>query len=248
MPGHIALPSLLSMHRTPDLVTEIHRLASRRGWSQAELARQLGVSRSTLVHARGGRRWFTTDVMARISRLFGDVPTMKDLVWSYVRYDFPAGPEEKGILPLAEKRRTDLPGDAVDAIRRFVRSFPMRLVDGHGLVLTGGSARMLSLASRSVADGLASAGVRVHRRAASDPLGPTESAAIGKSRLLVLERIDGASDAVVALLESQLAAERPVVLTSAKAIDTVLGQRLARLLRSRTTLIRLDSPSSPTDD
>jgi len=236
------------MLHTADLVTEIHRLAAKRGWSQAELARNLGVNRSVLVHARGGRRWLTAETIARVTRLFGDVPTMKDLVWAHLRYEYPVGDEEKGVLALPEKRSTGLPEGATEAIRRYVRAFPMRLVDGHGLLITGGSARLLTLASRTVADALSIAGVHVHRRSAALPLGPTEAAAIERSRLLVLERMDGASEASRRLLESHLGSERPVVVTSARDLEEVLDERVARLLRSRTTLLRMAAPSSDEDD
>jgi len=235
------------MPHSSDLVTEIHRLATRRGWSQAELARQLGVDRSTLVHARSGQRWYTAGTIARISRLFGDVPELKDLIWTFLRYEYPVGAEEKGILALPTKRRTGLPEDATETIRRYVRSFPMRLVDGRGLIVTATSARMLSLAAREIEDSLTASGVRVHRRAAHGSPGPTEAEAIARSRLLVLERIDGGGEVGARLLASQLASERPVVVTSAKDIDTVVDEQIARQLHARATLLAIEAPCSVGD-
>lgn len=233
------------MQRAPDLVQEIHRIASRRGWSQAELARYLGIHRSILVHVRAGRRAFTSPVLARIVRSFGDVPEMKELIWTYLRYDLPSGPEERGCLKVAVKQPTELAEPAMLALRRYVRTFPLHLVDGSGLVISGSSAKDLSLATRLLEEGLVCAGVRVHRRVAGDPLGPTEHATISRCRLLILERVDGGKATAMRLVAEQLAADHPVVVTSAHDLESVLGARLARELRAKSCQLSLDSIPVP---
>jgi len=233
------------MQRAPDLVQEIHRIASRRGWSQAELARSLGIHRSILVHARGGRRALTSSVLARIVRTFGDVPEMRDLVWTYLRYDAPAGVEERGCLKTAIPPAEDLPEPIVAAIRRFVRTFPLHLVSGRGLVITGRSARALSAASRLLDEGLRGAGIRVHRRTANQPVGPSERALIAHARLLILERVDGGKEIAARLVAEQLGEDHPVVVTTAAGIDALFEPRLARELRSRTDALAIESITVP---
>jgi len=233
------------MQRAPDLVQEIHRIASRRGWSQTDLARSLGVHRSILVHARGGRRAFTSAVLARIVRAFGDVPEMKELIWTYLRYDLPVDAEERGCLRVAVPKADDLPEPVVAALRRFVRTFPLHLVTGRGLVVTGRSAKALSAASRLLDEGLRSAGVRVHRRIASHPVGPAERALIAHARLLILERVDGGKETAARLVAEQLDEDHPVVVTTACGLDAVFEPALAREMRSRADLLALEDVTVP---
>lgn len=234
------------MH-TADIVIEIHRLGARRGWSQSELARQLGVNRSVLVHARGGRRTLTAPVLARVARVFGDVPMMKELVWGYLRYEHPVGSEELGVLPQTDEPDTSgLTPAARAALRKFVRTFPQRLVDGRGLVLRGSSAKVLSLAADTVTRGLSAAGVLVARRLALDPVGPTEAAYLKRVRLLVLERVDGGGLSGRLLVAESLATERPLVVTTAGDLVAVLGVPLARDLAARCPSIVVDEcPAAP---
>lgn len=233
------------MQRAPDLVQEIHRIAARRGWSQAELARYLGIHRSILVHARGGRRAFTSPVLARITRTFGDVPEMRELIWTYLRYDLPVDAEERGCLRVAMPKAEDLPEPIVATLRRFVRTFPMHLVSGRGLVVTGSSARALSCASRLLEEGLRDAGVRVHRRPASHPVGRAEREVIAHARLLILERVDGGRDIAARLVAQQLGEDHPVVVTTASGIDAVFDPVLARELRGRADQLAIDSVTVP---
>ena len=233
------------MQRAPDLVQEIHRIASRRGWSQAELARSLGIHRSILVHARGGRRAFTGPVLARISRTFGDVPEMKELIWAYLRYDLPVDAEERGCLKVAIPPAEDLPEPIIAALRRFVRTFPLHLLSGRGLVISGRSAKTLSAASRFLDEGLRAAGVRVHRRPASHPVGPSEREVIAHARLLILERADGGKETAGRLVAAQLGEDHPVVVTTACGLDAVFDPALARELRSRADELSIDTVAVP---
>ena len=236
------------MPRPADLISVLLRIAAERGWSNAELARRIGFNRSTLVHVRAGRRQLSTEALARIARLFADVPSMPEVVWSYLLYDVRVGGEERGVLRLGKKHPTGLPDAATNAIRRFVREFPTRLVEGRGMIVVGASAPLLSIAAKEIASALAAARVRIHRRSARGPVGPAEAEAIARARLLVLERMDFCDDAAKALLGEFLDAERPVVVTSAKDIAAVLDEPHARLLQARTTLVRIEAPSSDRDD
>ena len=233
------------MKRAPDLVQEIHRIASRRGWSQAELARSLGIHRSILVHARGGRRAFTSPVLARITRTFGDVPEMKELIWAYLRYDLPVDAEERGCLKVAVPEAADLPEPTIAVLRRFVRTFPLHLLNGRGLVVTGSSAKALSCASRLLEDGLRGAGVRVHRRPASHPVGPSEREVIAHARLLILERVDGGRETAARLVAEQLGEDHPVVITTAHGLDADFAPALAQELRARADQLSIDTFSVP---
>lgn len=236
------------MPRPADIVTEIHRLASQRRWSQAELARRLGVNRSVLVHARGGRRPLTTPVLARVARLFADVPVMKELLYTYLRYEHPVGTEELGVLPRSTEPGTlGLPPKARAVIRRYIHTFPLRLVDGRGLVIRGSSAKALTVAADYLSSALSSAGVSVARRSALDSVGPTEAARLKRVRLVVLDRVDSGGLPGRLLVAECLASERPLVVTTAADLAPTLGETLARDLARRCTTVDVDVPPAPSD-
>ncbi|MEO7921876.1 MAG: helix-turn-helix domain-containing protein, partial [Thermoanaerobaculia bacterium] len=77
------------MKLTSSLIRELDRLARDHGWSNTELARELGVHRSILVHARGGRRRLTSDTLSQIALRFGASPGIRDLVWNYLAVEHP---------------------------------------------------------------------------------------------------------------------------------------------------------------
>ena len=54
--------------RPPRLITELLALAKEWGWSVDDLARELHVHRTTLIHQRAGRHGINTAMLARIAR------------------------------------------------------------------------------------------------------------------------------------------------------------------------------------
>lgn len=236
------------MPRPADIVTEIHRLAAQRRWSQAELARRLGVNRSVLVHARGGRRPLTTPVLARVARLFADVPVMKELLYSYLRYEHPVGAEELGVLPRStEPGAPGIAPKALAVIRRYVHTFPLRLLDGRGLLVRGASAKALTAAADYLTTALSKAGVSVARRNALDSVGPTEATRLKRVRLVVLDRVDSGGLPGRLLVSDCLACERPLVVTTAADLVPTLGETLARDLANRCTTVDVDLPPAAPD-
>src|SRR5262249_18074375 len=129
-----------TMRTAPDIVREIERLARKRGWSQRELARQLSVSPTLLSPLRGGRRRLATVMLARICSVFATEMSVKECMWTYLRYEMPLGPEDAGVLAVPARAASTLDQQTRTALRRFVRAFPHRLVDGRGLLITGASA------------------------------------------------------------------------------------------------------------
>jgi len=227
----------------PDIFREIDRLAQRRGWTQTDLARQLGVDRTLLAHLRAGRKVASSRFLARAARAFAEEDSLRDVVWHYLRYEMPVGAEE----PVIRVEPGDLPGlsgEAEQSLRAYVRTFPHHLVDGRGLVIRSDSAAILSSAASLVADSLRRAGVVVAQRTAHLPVLPSEATALRRARLLVVERAEYASAAVQDILAERLHLEHPVVVTAATDLSGRLEDDLVRMLARQCTEVRVNPPAA----
>lgn len=232
------------MQRVAELVRALDRLARERGWSRAEMAAFVGLSRSTLVHAAGGRRVLTTQALIRISRALPELgDLLKDLYWTYIRYEAPLGPDEVGTLPASNEPVTTLPERDRDQLQGYVRAFPQRFVEGRGLVVVGRSAAQLSAAASLVSTGLTTAGLAVARRPAKDRVHASEVAPAARARLLVLERVDFMTPDARTLLVRRLEALLPFVLTTASPdLEASLGEDLASAVRTNSVTVTFPPP------
>jgi len=228
------------MPPAPDIFREIDRLARRRGWTQAELARQLGVDRSLLVHLRAGRRVPSTRFLGKAARAFAEEASLRDTLWHYLLYELPIGAEE-AVVRVDRSAAAHLPAEAERSLRAYVRTFPHHLVDGRGLVIRCSDAPLLSAAASFVAEALRRSGVVVAQRAAHLGVLPSEAAALRRARLVVVERAEYASVAVQDLIAERLDLERPVVVTTATALAGRLEDDLVRVLGRRCTELHVSA-------
>lgn len=231
------------MTSAPDIFREIDRLARRRGWSQGELARQLGVDRTLLVHLRAGRRVPSTRFLARTARAFAEEMSLRDSFWHYLRYEIPLGAEE----PVVNVDPGDVPGvpaDAGRALRAYVRGFPRHLVAGRGLIIRSDTAPLLTAAADFVAETLRKSGVVVAQRMAHLPVLPSEGESLRRARLVVVERAEFASAAVRDILAARLNLGLPVVVTAATDLWGRLEDDLVRVLRAHCGEVRIVPPHS----
>lgn len=226
------ITQLRHMTLAPDIFREIERLARRRGWSQAELARQLGVDRTLLAHLRAGRRTLTTRFLARTARAFAEEPSLKEWYWRYFRDEMPVDCEEP-VLPVTRCLAVVIPAPAQRTLRVFVRTFPHQLIDGRGLVIRSDDERCLSSAASYISETLRRTGVSVAQRLAHRPVLPSEAPVLRRARLLVVERVEYAHAAVRDIIAERLNMERPVVVTTAADLAVRLDPDLVRVLRLR---------------
>lgn len=229
------------MTSAPDIFREIDHLARRRGWSQGELARQLGVDRTLLTHLRAGRRVPTTRFLARTARAFAEEMSLRDMFWHYLRYVIPIGDEE----PVAHAEPGDAPGlpvEAGKALRAYVRSFPHHLIAGRGLVICSVAAPLLTAAADFVAEELRKNGVMVAQRRAHLPVLPSEAESLRRARLVVVERAEYASAAMRDILAARLDLGQPVVVTTATDLAGRFEDDLVRVLSSHCTEICIVPP------
>jgi len=229
------------MNCTPDIFRELDRLAQRRGWTQADLARQMGVDRTVFAHLRAGRKTASSRFLARAARAFAEEDSLRDVIWHYLRYEMPVGAEE----PVIRVEPGDVPAlssEAEQTLHEYVRTFPRHLVDGRGLVIRSDSAPLLSSAASLVADSLRRAGVVVAQRTAHLPVLPSEAIALRRARLLVVERAEYASAAVQGVIAERLQLEQPVVVTTATDLSGRLEDDLVRMLGRQCTEVRVNPP------
>lgn len=231
------------MTLAPDIFQEIDRLARRRGWSQTELARQLGVDRSLLVHMRAGRRVPSTRFLAKTARAFAEETSLRDSFWHYLQYEMPVGAEEP-VIRVEPNDTPGLPAEAEKVLRAYVRTFPHHLIDGRGLIIRSDAAPLLTTAAAFVAESLRRSGVIVAQRAAHLPVLPSEAAAMRRARLVVVERAEYASAAVQDILAERLNLERPVIVTAATDLSGRLEGDLVRVLAARCSEVRIPDPAA----
>ncbi|MBP7797373.1 MAG: helix-turn-helix domain-containing protein [Thermoanaerobaculaceae bacterium] len=234
---------LRQMTLAPDIFREIERLARRRGWSQAELARQLGVDRTLLAHLRAGRRVPTSRFLARTARAFSEESSLKESLWLYFRDEMPVDAEAP-VLPVGLCQAAALSIEARRSLRLFVRTFPHHLIDGRGLIIRSSDERTLSSAATFIAEALRASGVSVAQRLAHRPVLPSEVPVLARVRLLVVERAEYANAAVRDIIAERLNMERPVVLTAAADLADRLDADLIRVLRLRCQELRISHPEA----
>jgi len=233
------------MNRPALLIREVARLALERNWSAAEVARRLGVDEETWRHVRAGRNPISMHLFLAIGREFGGEPAIQSAILHYAVID---GQKEHPPrrAPLADAPR-DLPRSIHWRIDRWLATLQSADTPPRGLFLTGPTT-LLTRAIRSVAATCAARGMRTHTIRGSDaPTGSHARAALD-AELLIVERIEFASDAVTQLLDKRADALRPFVVTSVPDRDDIADPYLRRLLRTWTRLIRLrtDSDTSHT--
>lgn len=211
----------------------------------AKLAAFLGVDETLLTHIRAGRKRFSTDTLSRIALRFGESTAVRDLVWHYLAVEHP---EKNASDPRGDKSplpdvAAELPLAARKAIRAYVVGFFRAYFEGRGLLLTGANTKLLGLAAAFVAKECGTRGVAVMTLNASARITSTEGRAAMASRLLIIERVERASDPCLALLSSRASLTRPFVLTST-VDDPIKDPHLARAVKACTQVIAL-SPTVP---
>jgi plasmid maintenance system antidote protein VapI len=227
--------------RPPRLITELLALTASWGWSVADLARELGVDESTILHYRAGRRGLTTRTLARIVGRFGEHRMTRDLVWHYLLSECAEAPEAenllaapKGLLPAVEQ-----------ALRAYAERFAEESVHaGRGLYVVSDTAAPLSAALHFLQAAFAGKKIRVCALRADRTPTAAESRLALALPLLIVERMDFACDAVMDLVRRRADFARPIVCTSMQEPDAAPDAFLRRVFVG--TMRRIDAHTSPT--
>lgn len=223
------------MNRPTLLIREVMRLTQERNWTPTVVAQQLGVDEETWRHIRAGRSPVSMTLLLAIGRVFGGEPAIQSAIVHYTVID---GQKEHPPKAAARTGATELPHAQQWRIDRWLATLRTTDLPPRGLFLAG-PAPLLTRGLRTVVASCAARGVRTHTIRGSDQLAGSHARAAVEAELLVVERVDFASDAVKKLLDERADAMRPFVVTSVVDREEIADAYLRRLLRTWTRLIRL---------
>jgi transcriptional regulator with XRE-family HTH domain len=224
----------------PLLVREVERVARERGWSRRRLARELGVDATTLAHVRSGRDPISQPLLVRIGVAFGGSPTIRNLILHYVLIEAP---------PRYARRRTGAPSAAFAAvpykvrwrIRRWLELLDASEKPQRGLFLTGPTPALLTAAARFAVHEADQQGRTTILVRGNDRVAASQAKLAIEASLLVIERVEFASESITRLIHARSDALRPMVVTSCRA--TLPDAHLARVFRAWTETITVAVPN-----
>ena len=229
------------MHRPPRLITELIALGREWGWSVAELARELGIHRTTLVHQRAGRHKLNTAMLARIARRFRNDRTVRDLVWHYLTVEYEEGPTHIALPPIGR-----VPDAVASMLRAYIARFSEESVrGGRGLYLVGSDAPLLSTTLQWLRDAFKAQRIESCVLRADRPVSASEARFALAAPVLLLERTDFMRENVADILRRRADLVRPIVVTSMQTQSTIADPYIRRVLTSMTRVIEVGpAPSS----
>jgi transcriptional regulator with XRE-family HTH domain len=221
------------------LITELLALTASWGWSVADVARELGIDESTILHYRAGRRGLTTRTLARIAARFGEHRLTRDLVWHYLLSE--CGEQTDAEVTLAA------PKGLSPAVEQTVRAYAERFAEesvhaGRGLYVVSDTAAPLSAALNFLRAVFGAKKVGICAIRADRTPTAAESRLSLAQPLLIVERIDFACDAVKELIRRRADLARPMVVTSMEEPNVPTDAYLRRVFLS--TMRRVDARTS----
>lgn len=233
------------MTAVPLLIHEVERIAKDRHWSIRDLAGRLGISPKTLYSLRAGTTALSLDVLARIVRDFEGHESVRRLALVFLAREYHA----QGRSGHGRKNPRGGPGALPDVIHyrdrwrisawaaHVSRSSDIR----RGLYLWTANTALLAAAVRHVrAQVQASTPVAIATLAGNDKLSSSQAEIALRAQLLIVERVDFASESVAALLARRGDALGATVVTSAVDREQIRDPHLVRLFRSSMQAIALD--------
>jgi transcriptional regulator with XRE-family HTH domain len=227
-------------------VREVERIARERGWSRLRLAGELGIDATTLSHVRSGRDPISQSLLVRIGMAFGGSPTIQSLILHYLLIEAPPR------LAALRRGATDAAFTAVPyKVRWRVRQWLAHLDGTHaptrGLYLTGEDPAVLTAAARFAAHevGQKKPTVVVTVRA-SERLDGSHATAAAGSGLLVIERVEFASESITRLVHARSDALKPMIVTSCCDREALTDPSLVRVFRAWTETITVSPPRTLT--
>lgn len=229
------------MHRPPRIITELIALAQEWGWSTQELARELGVHRTTFLHQRAGRHALETAMLARIARRFRNDRTVRDLVWHYLTVEYEEKGGQRAVLPPLPR----VPDAVASALRAYLVRFSDESVHGgRGLYLVSGDAALLTAALQWLQGAFKQHRIETCVLRADRPVSDGEGRLALAAPILLLERVDFIREAVADVVRRRADLVRPMVVTSMQTPDTLADPYIRRVLTSMTRLVEIVPPPS----
>lgn len=233
------------MPHAPLPIAELERIRRERGWSVSTLAQQLGVSTRLFYNMRQGHRPLSVATLAAIAKRFGEEYRIREAVMHYLIVECPS---EREVFREGAST-AELPRSISYHNRWRVVSWVGRLPHGEGvqrgLFLVATKPETLSAASRFLARAIEQSGLHPVVLTGKDRPSASHAAAAITAPVLIVDRIDHASEEVAAILGQRADGHRPNVVTSCVDRDALPDGPLLRTLRATTELVRLDPAPRP---
>jgi hypothetical protein len=228
------------VHRPPRLITELIALAQEWGWSAQDLARELGIHRTTLVHQRVGRHALKTAMLARIARRFRNDRSVRDLIWHYLTVEY-----EEGGLQSALPSLPRVPDAVAASLRAYIARFSEESIHGgRGLYLASTDTALLSATLQWLQRAFTQHRIEPCLLRADRPVSAAETRFALAAPVLLIERVDFMKAPVAEVLRRRADLVRPIVVTSTKHPDSVDDPYMRRVLTAMTRLVEIGSPPS----
>jgi hypothetical protein len=229
------------------LMREVDRLGREAKWSNKELAAKLGVDPTMLMHLRAGRNLFSASLLGRIAQVF-PLPLIDDLIVHHLRVERAAHDANKLVLP-SDLLAPLLAPTARKALRQFVLHFARTSVEtGRGLYVMGKDASLLTTSAQFVAHTLREQGISVERITGNTVVTMSGGRGAVAAALVIVERVEFASDSVMEVLRRRSDVVKPVVVTSTQPPEAFRDTHLARTFASMLHRVNIEvvpSPSRP---
>lgn len=229
------------------VIREVEQLARRAKWRACDLAEALGVSPSMLNRLRAGTHAPSREVLGAILRSFGDTPHVRDLVLHFLEHELSLAHAGRldaspGSARGVEDTLAKLPLKARQHVRSFVTHFLRRsMTSGQGLHVVATDARVLTAVVAYIRSALDEQGITPVLLAANAAVSKSLGEDALAAPLLIVERVEFASDGVRSLLAARAAVRKPVLVTSTNGARE--DDRLAPALRSASLLSLVPVPS-----
>jgi transcriptional regulator with XRE-family HTH domain len=225
----------------PLLIHELDRLARERGWTIPQLAGQLGVSPKSFYNLRLGHSTVSLDVLSRVAVLFGESRTMRELVLHYLRVEYPAlGRAGRAHAAGRAAALHVLPSHTRWRVASWVAQVPLGEGARKGLYLQSGSAVALSATARFIQRELERLRCSVVVLNANARISRSHAEAAEAATVLIVERVEHASDAVAALILRRHEAQRLTVVTSSVDREQLKDRHLVVIARAAMQQLSLD--------
>jgi hypothetical protein len=191
------------------------------------------VSPKTLYNLRLGHSTVSLDVLSRVAVLFGESRTMRELILHYLRVEYPAlGGAERTQIATRAAALQGVSSHTRWRVAAWAAQVPLGEGARKGLYLQSDSGPVLGATARFLQRELERLGCGVVAISSHTRLALSHAQAAETATVLIVERVEHASDAVAAIILRRYDAQRLTVVTSCLDRERLKDRHLVRVVRA----------------